>query len=76
MLITVISLVIAAGVFLWIFAPLFGQPEQIPQQRGREELMSAVNRSVHELETDLKLEKIQQEDLDVIQKHLEEESSS
>ena len=76
MLITLISLAIAAGIFLWIFAPLFGKQEQIPQERAREELMSAVNRSVHELETDLKLEKIQQEDLDVIQKHLEEESSS
>ncbi len=76
MLITLISLAIAAGIFLWIFAPLFGKQEQIPQERGRDELMSAVNRSVHELETDLKLEKIQQEDLDVIQKHLEEESSS
>ncbi len=76
MLITLISLAIAAGIFLWIFAPLFGEQERIPQERAREELMSAVNRSVHELETDLKLEKIQQEDLDVIQKHLEEESSS
>lgn len=70
------SALLALGVFLFALWPLFGEREPIPDQRPAGLLQEAVARSVRELETDLRLEKIREEDLEVIRRHLEKESVS
>jgi hypothetical protein len=72
----VFSLLLALGAFLFALWPLFGERESIPDQRPPGLLKEAVARSARELETDLKLEKIREEDLEVILRHLEKESVS
>lgn len=72
----VFSLLLALGVFLFAVWPLFGERESIPDERHPGLLKEAVARSVRELETDLRLEKIGEEDLRVIREHLERESVS
>jgi|WetSurMetagenome_2_1015567.scaffolds.fasta_scaffold04072_2 hypothetical protein len=75
MIATLVTLVGAVVVFLWVLYPLFGKPQQIPQERSALDMQAAVSKSVQELRTDLELRKIEQEDLDHIQAFLEEESS-
>lgn len=75
MVITLLSLAVALLAFAWVIAPLLGEADQIPQERSRSDVSLAVLRSVQELRTDLELDKIQSDDLEHIQRHLEEESS-
>lgn len=72
----VLSLLLALAAFLYAVWPLFGAREPIPDERAPALLKQAVARSVRELETDLRLEKIEEEDLRVIREHLEKESVS
>jgi hypothetical protein len=75
MVITLLSLALALLSFSWVISPLFGEAAQIPQERSQQDVAVAVSRSVQELKTDLELDKIQSDDLDHIQRFLEEESS-
>lgn len=70
------SLLLALGSFLFALWPLFGEKEPIPDHRTPDLLKEAVARSVRELETDLRMEKIREEDLRLIREHLEKESGS
>lgn len=70
------SMLLALGAFLFTLWPLFGEREPIPVERPPDQLKEAVGRSVRELETDLRLGKIQKEDLEIILRHLEKESVS
>jgi hypothetical protein len=73
---TLLVLALAVALFLWALYPLFGEAEPIPQERPAEALQAAVDKSIRELETDLSLQKIEREDLDLIQEHLKKESAS
>jgi hypothetical protein len=76
MALLLVSLVLAVAAFAWALQPVFDAPQAIPQERADGLLNDAVTRSVHELETDLRLQKILPEDLDLIQEHLKRESAS
>lgn len=73
---TLLVLALAVALFFWALFPLFGEAEPIPQERPADALRAAVDKSIRELETDLSLQKIQREDLELIQRHLEKESAS
>ncbi|MEW5763431.1 MAG: hypothetical protein ACOYXN_05720 [Acidobacteriota bacterium] len=70
------TLVLAVAAFVWVLRPLFEEAQAIPQERAAGLLADAVTRSVQELETDLRLQKIEPADLDMIQEHLKRESAS
>lgn len=72
---TLFSLAVALAAFVWVLYPLFGEEAPIPQGRPEDEARMALSRSLQELRTDLDLQKIQAEDLEEIQQHLEEEAS-
>ena len=72
---TLLTLGLAAVIFIWVFAPLFAKAGEIPQVRSSADIEEAVSKSIQELNTDLELHKIQQEDLDHIRAFLEQESA-